>query len=343
MPAITAVGLGIPDRSYTQEEIFRGLGHRRIYWDLFASAGIEKRHLCLAPAEMVKTGPQDKHEHGQRFALDLSLKALRDCLGQDGVEPQRVDCLVFVCCTIGFQSPAMGWEIAYEMGMREDVVHIPIAGAGCAGAGPGLRRAWEFLRLNPLATAAVVTAEISNAAYHPSSDTGVILGNALFADGASCYLVRNGPGLSMLDFVELHDYAHRHTIAMVWDQASFKLVLPLRASELTTPMVRRVLDTLLRRSGLSLGDIGHFVFHSGGRSILDGASQELEIPRERMEHSYRVWREHGNMSSATVGFAVRSLLDSGELRPGDRVAIVTMGAGFTGQGILCRYTGGHRD
>lgn len=341
MPKISAIGVGIPENSYSQEHIFRAMGHRRIYNDLFLSAGIEKRHLCLDPAEIVKTSPQEQHEHARRFALELSLRSVQDCLARRGVKPTDIDALVFVSCTVAFQSPALNWEIAHALGMRDDVIHVPISGAGCAGAGPGLRRAWEFVRLYPLGRVLVVTTEVSAAAYHPSTDLGVVLGNSLFADGSSCYLVEGGGlGLSLLDFVEFHDYEHLEAIALIWADARFKIVLPMRAPELTTPMVKRVVASLLRRGQVGMGEISHFLFHSGGRSILQDAERELAIPREKLEHSYWVWRNYGNMSSATVGFAFRHLWDNNTLKDGDHIIMVTLGAGLTGQGALMVYSGG---
>lgn len=340
MPSIITLGTAVPEKSYSQDYIFKALGHRRIFADLFESAGIDKRHLSVDPAEMVNSTPQQQHESAHRFALELSVKSIQDCLGRAGAKPTDIDELVLVSCTVAFQSPALNWEIAHALGMREDVIHVPLSGAGCAGAGPGLRRAWEHLRLYPQDRVLVCTTEVSHAAYHPSTDLGVVLGNSLFADGSSCYMVEaltKKPGLSMLDMVELHDYEHRFAIALVWDEARYKIVLPTRASELTTPMLRRVLEKLLSRAGLRIGDIAHFAFHSGGKSILEAASADLGIPREKMADSYWVWQNYGNCSSATVGLSLERLLGSGRLKDGDYVVIAVMGAGFTAQALLTRW------
>jgi len=349
------VGLGIPPKSYTQEQIFEAMGHRRLYWDIFRSAGIEQRHLCLEPTAVVQTSPQDQHDNYGRFALELSKQSVADCLQKAGMAPEQVDMVVYVSCTGAFTSPPMSSEIAFEMGMRDDVIHVPIAGAGCAGAGPGLRRAWEHSRLYPQHKILCVCTEISNSAWHPDVDLGLVVGNSIFADGSSCYLVE-GPdeievvrnrrgvivqvvpaqmgGLNMLDMVEFHDYAERHTVAMVLQNARYKLVLPERTSEISTPMAVKAVTALLKRNGLVPGDISHWVIHSGGKSILHQFCAATNLPQRQLRHSFEVWRNFGNMSSSTIGFALSSLMQSGDLARGDRVMMVMLGAGFTAQALL---------
>lgn len=342
MSKITSIGLGIPEKSYTQSYMFESLGHRKIYKRIFDAAGIKKRHLCLDPREMVKTSAQDLNNNYKRFALDLSVKALLNCLNKASLEPKDIDALVYVSCTGPFESPAMGWEIAYHLNMAEDVYHIPISGAGCAGAGFGLQVAWEHSRLFPEDKIAVITTEISNAAYHPDSDLGVITGNGIFADGSSCYLVEgNSPknGISLLDFLNYHDYANRNEVAMILKDARYRLVLPKNTSALSTPAAKKVADMILMRNGWTKDDIKQWVIHSGGLSILDDFSKAMSIETEKLLYSYYVWQNFGNMSSATVGFALSELMDSNDFKLGDNIIVITLGAGFTAIAIQGMWIG----
>lgn len=339
MPRIVTVGLGIPEHFYTQEEVFAVLEHRRLYWNYFAGAGIKKRHLCYPPAVFVKTSPQEAHQNYEKSAIRLSLQAIRGCLAQADLLGRDIDLVVFGSCT-GFTVPGLEHLIGEEMEFKEEMIAHPMTGIGCGASGPILERAWEHLRLYPTHRALVVLCEVSHAAYHPDkNNNGVILGNAIFGDGAACILMEGSwaPGLHIMDCVSLHDYKHARDVAMTWADARLKLVLPARTSELSTPMIKKVVDRLLTKAGLRIDDIAQLVIHSGGSSILREALGVLGVDRERLKWSFHVWENYGNMSSATAPFALHYLLQSKELKKGDKVVMVTLGAGFEADGALMEW------
>ena len=51
-----------------------------------------------------------------------------------------------------------------------------------------------------------------------------------------------------------------------------------------------------------------FLFHPGGRKVLETAEEALGIERERLAHSWEVLRDYGNMSSATALFVLERAL-----------------------------------
>ncbi|MBI1928761.1 type III polyketide synthase [Candidatus Poribacteria bacterium] len=70
------------------------------------------------------------------------------------------------------------------------------------------------------------------------------------------------------------------------------------------PFIQR----LLKPSGLSPTDIDFWAVHSGGRSILDTVQQRLNLSAFQIEDSRAVLHEHGNMSSPSVLFVLKRLL-----------------------------------
>jgi predicted naringenin-chalcone synthase len=80
----------------------------------------------------------------------------------------------------------------------------------------------------------------------------------------------------------------------------------------------------------SAGDaIAHWAVHPGGRSILDKVEAALALSPEQLMPARTVLRDYGNMSSATVLFVLRSILDSSDALDGDRVAAMAFGPGLT--------------
>ncbi|MBI4288935.1 MAG: hypothetical protein HY671_10955 [Chloroflexi bacterium] len=340
MVSITNVAIAYPPNSYGQQEIFEAFAPRRLFWHYFSGAGIAKRHLCYPPEDLVKTDAQTMHDRYSEAALQLSLRAVQDCLARADLAPRDIDMMSFSSST-GFTCPGLEHFIAKELKMREDIVLTSIVGMGCGASGPALRRVSDYARLNPGHKALCVMSEITNAGYHPDKDAqSVAISNAIFADGAAAILLEDGgdrPSLSLRDFVHVHDYEHASSVAMVWSHARLRLALPRRTSEVSTPMVSRVMDRLLGKAGLRMSDVAHLIIHSGGASILKEAQELLQASDEQMKWPYYVWRNFGNMSSATAPFALHYLLQSGEVKLGDWVVMVTLGAGFEGDGILMSF------
>ena len=91
--------------------------------------------------------------------------------------------------------------------------------------------------------------------------------------------------------------------------------------------VSEVAGRLLQRNGLATGDISWWAVHAGGTAVLDQVSRRLDIPRVALASSYKVFESHGNMSSATVLFALKDVMESGKAR--GHGMLMAFGAGFT--------------
>jgi alkylresorcinol/alkylpyrone synthase len=67
----------------------------------------------------------------------------------------------------------------------------------------------------------------------------------------------------------------------------------------------------LERNGLSLEDFEGFLFHPGGRKVLETAEEVLRIERQQIGYSWDVLRDFGNMSSATAVFVLARAIAEG--------------------------------
>ena len=64
--------------------------------------------------------------------------------------------------------------------------------------------------------------------------------------------------------------------------------------------------------------------HPGGRSILDKVQQSLRLPSDALDASRSVLADYGNMSSATVMFVLKELMENAET---DRAMTMAMAFG----------------
>ena len=70
-----------------------------------------------------------------------------------------------------------------------------------------------------------------------------------------------------------------------------------------------------RPQRLALVDFNGFLFHPGGRKLLETMEKVLRIERRMLDHSWEILRHYGNMSSATALFVLQRALQCRRQRP----------------------------
>jgi len=96
---------------------------------------------------------------------------------------------------------------------------------------------------------------------------------------------------------------------------------------LGTTLVAPVL-TLAPPASLS-SVIEHWAIHPGGRSILDKTEAKLQLRADQLVPSRETLRTNGNMSSATILFVMKAILDGPATADGERVCAMAFGPGLT--------------
>ncbi|TFD95478.1 type III polyketide synthase [Cryobacterium lactosi] len=75
--------------------------------------------------------------------------------------------------------------------------------------------------------------------------------------------------------------------------------------------------------------IAHWAIHPGGRSILDKTEAKLGLTEAQLVPSRETLRTNGNMSSATILFVMKAILDGEATADGERVCAMAFGPGLT--------------
>ncbi len=99
---------------------------------------------------------------------------------------------------------------------------------------------------------------------------------------------------------------------------------------------REVISKLLARNKLTKKDVAHWAVHPGGKTVLDKIRKTLELTKSDLRHSYSIFGNFGNMSSASVVFVLKQISESADLQSGDYVIMTSFGAGFTAFACLLR-------
>ena len=338
-PKIVSIGFAVPERSYTQDEVFTALGYPRRFRKIFLDAGIDKRHLWI-PLSAELTW-QEACEEYRKGAMWLSKKVARECL--EGIDAGTIGSVTFASCT-GYECPSIMHHLAEELGFSPSVLYTSILGMGCEGGAPALWRAYH----HTLATgqpSLAVACEICSVCHFPepkpdpSGEWELLRGNAIFGDGAAAVLVGFDDDPRHPHIVDFETYFNPETINHLgfrWQDGRLRLVLSRQIPKVVPGVVRPPLEKVLRRNNIGLEDINWWVIHPGGSAILSNLRDSLGIPEEKMALSREALRRFGNTSSSSIGNVGKLLMDH-EIKRGDRCLVISLGAGLASGVTLLRW------
>lgn len=241
--------------------------------------------------------------------------------------------IVFASCT-GFANPGPDYHIIRDLGLREDVERYTVGFMGCYAAFPALRMASQFCEANPDAVVLVMCLELCTLHLQVSDQLESIVANALFADGAAAAIVSAREPAGDRPFFRVQGF-HSALVPsseahMAWEigDNGFNMVLSAYVPDLIGSNIRDILGAVLSKRSMTLDEIDEWAVHPGGRAILEQVEHHLGLPGDALEISRSVLRDYGNMSSPTVMFVLKGLLEDAETDHATTCAIA-FGPGLT--------------
>ncbi len=367
--SILSVGTAVPPARIAQplaRDVFAGQPDlsrmsQRLIHAAFDASGIEYRNTVLSELAAFANGdatdPQTgavltagsgvipRRSTGSRndayiaLAPGLFAAAARDALAGSGLAAQDVTHVVTVSCT-GMFAPGPDYRLIEDLGLSRAAERYHIGFMGCAAAIPGLRLAARICDAQPSAVVLVAAAELCTLHIRSSQDPQQIVSASVFADGAAAAIVtarETGPTPRL----ELERFATALTSEgetdMVWTigDEGFDMVLTAEVPRIIGREIRAAVDDFL---GGVEPDV--WAAHPGGRSVLDRVESGLGLDPAALEVSRDVLRRQGNMSSATILFILKELLDDPRLADGARIGALAFGPGLTVESALLRRTTG---
>ncbi|WP_144796779.1 type III polyketide synthase [Microbacterium paludicola] len=364
----------VPDTVLRQEEVRDvfaaqpGLGRlaTRIVNTSFNGSGIDTRYTVIdelsleSDAEnpqffdrsngaLLSPSTKTRNEVYVREAWKLYVDVARASVEADpDITPADVTHLITVSCT-GFHAPGPDYEIVRALGLNDNVQRYHFGFMGCYASMPALRAASQFCAADPDAVVLVVSVELCTLHLRTSEDPDMIVATSLFADGAAAGLVTARPFDSSVPGFAL-DRFHTGIIPegkkdMAWTigDEGFEMILSTAVPQLIGENIFDALRPLYAPESelaaafddRSIGEqVAHWAIHPGGRSILDRVEERLQLSPEQLIPAREVLRQYGNMSSATVLFVLRRILEEEGARDGERVAAMAFGPGLTAESAL---------
>jgi alkylresorcinol/alkylpyrone synthase len=319
---------------------------RSTFEQIQRSVRIDRRYLALPVSEYPALDSFAKTNAAWiRVAPELGAVAAQSALAAAGMSARDVDQLFFVTGT-GIATPSLDARIVNRLGMRSDVRRTPIFGLGCAGGVAAVGRAADVLRGFPGQVAMVVSVELCSLTLQRADDSVAnIIASALFGDGAAAVvlggarLANSDAGITPRVIATRSVFYPESERMMGWDvvDSGFKIVLSPAIPDLVREHLGGDVDAMLTEHGLARSAISHWIAHTGGNRVLEAIATALDLPPGALDRSWRLLAATGNLSSASVLFVLRDLIDARAARSGEYGLMLAMGPGFCAELALLRW------
>ncbi|GAA2923122.1 type III polyketide synthase [Microbacterium luteolum] len=343
---------------------------QRIVSTSFNVSGIDTRHTVIdelsldsdvadpvffdrRSGALLAPGTKARNEVYTREAARLFVDVARHALDADpDLEAADVTHVITVSCT-GFHAPGPEYEIVRALGLSDSVQRYHLGFMGCYASMPALRAASQFCLADENAVVLVVSVELCTLHLRSSEDPDTIVASSLFADGAAAGIVTARDLPSAVTGLRLDRFhtaiAPEGEKAMAWTigDTGFEMILATTVPQIIGETIIGALrplyapedDLVAAFDDDAVGrEVAHWAIHPGGRSILDRVQEKLHLSDAQLHPAREVLRKNGNMSSATVLFVLKRILEEEGAQAGDRVSAMAFGPGLTAESALMTVT-----
>jgi predicted naringenin-chalcone synthase len=304
----------------------------------FSNPSITKRHFAIAdPESFFNEDPDSRVARFTRWSIKLSSQAIIRALEAVGLSKDAISGLVVNTCT-GYICPGIATYLIEKLGLERNIRVYDLVGSGCGGAIPNLEVAEAFLKSSSDKVVLSISVEICSATFQTGDDLSLLVSNALFGDGAAAAVLWNRQeGLELIESSSYYVPEDRDAIRYVHKNGQLYNQLSTNLPHIVKNAVERVARNVLEPHSLKVEDIKHWALHTGGEKIINTIKNEIGLSEAQLKATRKVLSEYGNMSSPTVWFVMKELLNEG-IKKGEWCIMVAFGAGLSAHAFLMRMS-----
>jgi 3-oxoacyl-[acyl-carrier-protein] synthase-3 len=291
-----------------------------------------------------RTGISERHIVDPGVATsDLAKEAALRALEQAGISAADVGLLIVGTTTPDMVFPSTACLLQHKIGATRawgfDL------GAACSGFTYALTTAAQLVASGAHEHALAVGADVMSSIIDYTDRTTCVL----FGDGAGAVVISpaadrdlsiidyeceidgsGGPALCMPAGGSLRPASHEtvdERLHFVKQDGAAVFKFAVRKTE-------EICGRLLRRNGLTGGDLDLFVSHQANKRIILSAAERLGLDEQKVVVNIG---RFGNTTAATIPLALADAAADGRLRKGSLVLLTSVGAGFTVGSVLLRW------
>jgi 3-oxoacyl-[acyl-carrier-protein] synthase-3 len=320
---ILGTGIYLPEAVLTNEDIEK-LVETSSQW-IVDRSGIRERRIAA---------PEEDN-------VSMAVLAGRQALESAGIAPEDLSYIILGTNTPAHFFPAGAIRVQEELGLGGQVAAFDLQ-AGCSGFNYALYVAERLVA--PEGKYALVIGSDTNSRFTDWTNRGTCV---LFGDGAGAVVVgpssqgriitsfiasQLNPNLFCLTefdehvspFRPIQTHVERHFLQMDGPEI-FKFAVKA---------VKESIPRVLEMAGMAREEIDYLIIHQGNYRILETGAKFARVPMEKVFVNIH---KYGNTSAASVPIALHEALQEGKIKSGDKVLLVSFGAGGTWGAALLEW------
>jgi len=273
-----------------------------------------------------------------KLALQYSVEAAEAVITKAGINKEDITDIIFLSTT-GLATPSIDALIINQMQLNPHVNRTPVWGLGCAGGVSGMAKANMAAKANPDAVVLLIAVELCSLTLIKSDySKSNFIGSSLFSDGVAACIVKGDnhpqPKLQITFKATSSKLYYDSLEVMGWDfrEDGFKVVFSKDIPTFIHQNINKDIEDFLAKHDLQLSDIKNFIFHPGGKKVLDAYADALQIEGDFLKNTREVMNDNGNMSSVTVLYVLEKFVVNG-FDDGYGL-MLAMGPGFSSEMVL---------
>jgi predicted naringenin-chalcone synthase len=355
---IISIATSSPTYAHKQEDILQymqkayqlGEEEKRKLAFLYHHSGIDIRHSAIPDYGNNETDmiffPQNDYDPfpfiDQRMELykskasTISIEAIKKCIDTH-INADQITHLITISCT-GMSAPGLDLEIMEAMDLSPTLFRTSINFMGCYAAIHGLKLAKFICDSEPDAKVVIVAIELCTLHFQKEYTIENASSSLLFADGSAAVLISNKltspKALQIESFHSQVAFEGKNDMAWGISSKGFLMTLTSYIPQLIKEDIELLISAALQKKGLTHQEIPYWCIHPGGKKIVDVIEQKLSLTAAQTKFARKVLAENGNMSSPTILFVLKEIMDS-SIKSGDKIFGIAFGPGLTMETFLC--------
>lgn len=364
MSVLANIATVVPENKYKQSELaefmcdlfqFNELQKRKIKL-MYAKSGIDTRYSVIpdfsSSISERQFFPKTKNlepfptinyrmQFFNKVALPLCIKAIKDCI-KGKVSKHQITHLITVSCT-GLSAPGLDIEIVQQLKLKDTINRTSINFMGCYAAIHALKQADYICKNESDAVVVIICMELCTIHFQKADTPDNNTANLLFADGAASALITSDSyaktnklkGLAINKFHSQISLFGKNDMAWELTSTGFLMTLSSYIPKLIEKGFKSFFEKAIQQLKIKKENITHWAIHPGGRKILEVIQKELELKHNDLESSYRVLKNYGNMSSPTVLFVLKDIIENKiDKDKGELTFCSAFGPGLTMESVI---------
>ncbi|RME97061.1 MAG: ketoacyl-ACP synthase III [Chloroflexi bacterium] len=264
---------------------------------------------------------------------DMALAASRQALETAGLKPTDLDLIIVATSTPDYFVPALSSTLQAALGATCPAFTVM---TGCTGFVYGLVTGHQFIATGAFKRILVVGVELIT----PFLDWEDRNTCVLFGDGAGAVVLTPSPGprgVLAFDLGSNGELGHNLILEgggganpmshqMIDNGQHYLKMNGREVFKFATRILPQSTQAVLNNAGMGLDDIDLIIPHQANARIIDLAVRYLKIDPKKVFVNVN---KYGNTSAASIPIALVEAIEQGRVKPDDKIALVSFGAGLT--------------